>query len=116
MLYAESLAWKYLIYHKTKELPCSALTPTPCFGEAKKIYRLQLMVSTLCNLDCKYCYASGGTYKTKGALMQREQIDKIMEQIRILQIKEISNVFFFGGEPLLNIEVIEYVCDRFEEL
>ena len=29
---------------------------------------------------------------------------------------QIENIVFFGGEPLLNIKIIDYVCNSFESL
>jgi uncharacterized protein len=72
-----------------------------------------LHISHDCNLNCKYCYAKGGTYGGKRALMDQETMIKAIDfafshsgNIKVL------NIGFFGGEPLINfpriIEAVKY--------
>lgn len=68
-----------------------------------------LMLATNCNLRCTYCYADAGTYKREKELMSVETaLQAIKTAFRLS--KKIKNVRFFGGEPLLNFEVIKAVC------
>lgn len=76
--------------------------------------RLVLNVTNVCNLKCAYCYACGGSYQSEEGIMKMEVAKKAVDvfcdffdSIRILQ--------FFGGEPLLNLEVIAGVCEYFLE-
>lgn len=58
-----------------------------------------------CNLDCVYCYQKNRN-KSK---MTIETAEKIVDQIK--KTKESGKIIFFGGEPLLNFEVIRFVTD-----
>ncbi|MGB9636733.1 MAG: radical SAM protein [Thermoplasmata archaeon] len=61
-----------------------------------------------CNMRCSYCYTTHGTFK-------REVKSKTANWIRILDTVfgrfEIKGIAFFGGEPLLNIPLIETICE-----
>lgn len=77
--------------------------------------KLILNISNSCNLQCEYCYANGGNYHSKDSLMDsataKDAIDKF-----IYMFKEIQYVQFFGGEPLLNYQLMEYVCEYITNL
>ena len=77
--------------------------------------KLILNISNSCNLQCEYCYANGGNYHSKDGLMDsataKDAIDKF-----IYMFKEIQYVQFFGGEPLLNYQLMEYVCEYITNL
>lgn len=71
--------------------------------------RIMLCVSNDCNLRCKYCYAQGGSYGASRSLMN---IDTAKRFVGFCDksFSSINRIVFFGGEPLLNPHVIEYVC------
>lgn len=71
---------------------------------------LQLVVSNECNLACRYCYAHCGTYN--------RAIKKMDMQIATCAIDNMFSIYqcidtitFFGGEPLLQIDLIENICE-----
>jgi len=70
------------------------------------ISTLVLWVTTDCNLRCRYCYANGGD---KAEYMDwqvaRQALDIMIKESRGFKIQ------FAGGEPLLNMELIEQVVD-----
>lgn len=78
------------------------------------LYKLVFNVSNACNLNCKYCYADGGNYNRKNSLMTLETSDKIVKDV-CNKYKEIKTVYFFGGEPLLNFQVIKNVVLKLEK-
>lgn len=61
-----------------------------------------------CNLRCKYCFAHTGDYKGQRALMSLEvakkAIDFLLENSGSRKNLELD---FFGGEPLLNFDVVK---------
>ncbi len=61
-----------------------------------------LMVSQICNMNCRYCYAHGGTYNTPG-IMKFEVGKQALDAAHELGIDKIQ---FYGGEPLMNFGVI----------
>lgn len=79
-----------------------------------KIQRITVHVANDCNLRCKYCYASGGTYNLPRKLMSQETAIRFVEYC-CETFEEIENIVFFGGEPLLNLPIIELICRLFHE-
>lgn len=73
-----------------------------------EISKIVLNVSNKCNLRCQYCYAQNGNYGRTDALMSKETFHRIVEELVNKGIEKINIFSFFGGEPLLNFELIEY--------
>lgn len=68
---------------------------------------LDLQVSHLCNLDCKYCYAQGGNFGGKDALMSEDTARKAIDYFLAHSNGEDELcISFDGGEPLINFDVI----------
>lgn len=69
---------------------------------------LCLHVAHTCNLNCDYCFASQGKYHGKRALMSYETgkraLDFLVENSGARRNLEVD---FFGGEPLMNFEVVK---------
>lgn len=67
-----------------------------------------LHVAHACNLKCTYCFASQGEYKGKAALMDLETGKKALDFLvaHSKQRRQLE-VDFFGGEPLLNWDVVK---------
>lgn len=77
---------------------------------------LCLHVAHDCNLRCKYCFASTGHFGGKRTLMSLETgkkaIDFLIEQSGSRKHCEID---FFGGEPLMNWEVVQDIVSYGKE-
>ncbi len=73
---------------------------------------LCLHVAHTCNLNCSYCFASQGKYKGDRALMSFE-VGKQAFDFLIANSGTRKNleVDFFGGEPLMNFEVVKQLVD-----
>lgn len=69
---------------------------------------LCLHIAHTCNLDCDYCFASQGRYHGERALMSFEvgkrAIDFLIENSGTRHNLEVD---FFGGEPLMNFDVVK---------
>lgn len=67
-----------------------------------------LNISHLCNLRCEYCFADGGSYNGKSENMSFEVAKKAIDLIvgKSASRKNLE-VDFFGGEPLLNFDVVK---------
>ncbi len=85
----------------------------PMAGELKKktsgvVKALCLHVAHSCNLNCSYCFASQGKYHGGRALMSFEvgkrALDFLIENSGGRRNLEVD---FFGGEPLLNFQVVK---------
>lgn len=69
---------------------------------------LCLHVAHTCNLNCEYCFAAQGKYHGERALMSFETgkraLDFLVEHSGKRKNLEVD---FFGGEPLMNFEVVK---------
>lgn len=67
-----------------------------------------LNVSHNCNLACEYCFADGGTYNDERKTMSydtaKAAIDMLVEMSGSRRNLEVD---FFGGEPMLDFEVVK---------
>ncbi len=72
------------------------------------IKALCLHIAHSCNLNCEYCFAAQGKYHGKDSLMSFETgkraLDFLIENSGTRRNLEVD---FFGGEPLLNFEVVK---------
>lgn len=72
------------------------------------IKALCLHIAHSCNLNCSYCFASQGKYHGERALMSYEvgkrALDFLIENSGTRRNLEVD---FFGGEPLMNFDVVK---------
>ncbi len=79
--------------------------------------RVQLLMAQGCNLGCRYCYAWRNGSNQKGTLMPWEMAKESVDHlVRNSGNRPELQVTFFGGEPLLNWEVILQVVEYCREL
>ena len=85
----------------------------PMAGELKRrtsgvVKALCLHVAHTCNLNCAYCFASQGKYHGERAVMSYEvgkrALDFLIEHSGARRNLEVD---FFGGEPLMNFDVVK---------
>ncbi len=77
--------------------------------------RLVLNISNNCNLSCKYCYAHGGNYNSDKSMMSNQiALDSL--DLFFNQFDKINGLQVFGGEPCLNIPVIEVILDHLDKM
>lgn len=78
------------------------------FGRTKNI---TFIVTKDCQLACKYCYLVGKNTKERMSWeIARQAVDYILE--REEEFREESVVWdFIGGEPFLEIDLIDKICD-----
>ena len=88
-------------------------TFAPMAGQLKQktagvVKALCLHVAHTCNLNCSYCFASQGKYHGDRAVMSyevgRQALDFLMENSGSRRNLEVD---FFGGEPLMNFQVVK---------
>ncbi|MBQ3546573.1 MAG: thioether cross-link-forming SCIFF peptide maturase [Lachnospiraceae bacterium] len=95
LLFTEDIYRQYLKDFKNRQTVVKALC---------------LHIAHDCNLACKYCFAEEGEYHGRRALMSLEVGKKAIDFL----IKNSGNrrnleVDFFGGEPLMNWEVVKEI-------
>ena len=73
---------------------------------------LCLHIAHTCNLNCSYCFASQGKYHGDRAVMSFEvgkrALDFLIENSGTRRNLEVD---FFGGEPLMNFEVVKQLVE-----
>lgn len=73
---------------------------------------LCLHIAHDCNLKCKYCFAEEGEYHGKRELMSLEVGKKAIDfLIKASGSRKNLEVDFFGGEPLMNFEVVKGIVE-----
>lgn len=85
----------------------------PAFMKREPVVKaLCLHVAHDCNLACKYCFAGEGEYHGERGMMTAE-VGKAAIDFLIKNSANRKNieVDFFGGEPLMNFEVVKQVVD-----
>ena len=83
-------------------------------------YEIDLNIGYDCNFRCKYCFEKLGDKQYRSECMSNEVIEHSISYIQHL----LDNVFektdniklmFFGGEPLLHIDIIEHFVKVFKD-
>ncbi len=86
---------------------------THCVPSVSKIV---VQVTTACNYRCSYCYNQTDKDKCGDKFLAKEKVDDILLFIkRNIRNKEVE-ISFFGGEPLLNFEIIKYYINKAGEI
>ena len=93
MLFTEDIYEKYIDAFKDRQTVVKALC---------------LHIAHDCNLACKYCFAEEGEYHGRRALMSFEVGKKALDFLVANSGNRINlEVDFFGGEPLMNWQVVK---------
>ncbi|MDO5708313.1 MAG: thioether cross-link-forming SCIFF peptide maturase [Andreesenia angusta] len=87
------------------------------YNEDNIVKALCLHVAHDCNLRCNYCFASQGDFDGEKLLMPLEIGKKALKFLVENSGKRKNlEVDFFGGEPLMNFEVVKKLVEYGEEL
>jgi uncharacterized protein len=86
---------------------------------APRIVSVTLNVASICNLDCVYCWNRGGAYG-------RDEKQKLMDRETAIAAVDLAAqngfekgdilVDFYGGEPLLNFDVIKATMEHCKKI
>lgn len=100
-------------------------------GDSEKLSRLQhqthhlpvalmyLIVTRNCNLLCDYCYLAKALCPKVNADMTKETAEKGIDHFaKLVQLQNLDKpqIIFYGGEPLINPEVVEYTLEYATQL
>ncbi len=83
----------------------------------KEFDKLQLIMTNACNFKCKYCFCEQFVKEKNNLAMSYEIADlSILNAIKILKSnnKKALYISFFGGEPSLNLDVIQKILLKFK--
>jgi uncharacterized protein len=102
MLFTEDIYEKYIFDVKQRSTVVKALC---------------LHIAHDCNLACRYCFAEEGEYKGDRSLMSAEVGKKSLDFLVANSGNRINlEVDFFGGEPLMNFDVVKEIVSYGREL
>ncbi len=86
------------------------------FSKTDFLYSVELMLAETCNLACKYCYCEGMRDRPH-ILMSRETAQKAVDFLfEYSGSRKIVDIVLWGGEPLLNKPVFNFVLDYSQRL
>lgn len=88
-----------------------------CGDNFNHLYKAVLLLTTKCNLQCRYCYADYGKYDRDDYIdvnMTFKNMDSIVDYL-IQKYSRIKYLQFFGGEPFLYIEGIDYFIREYHK-
>ncbi len=77
------------------------------FNQSNKNMHITILTTTACNARCYYCYEKG----IQPSSMSLETATKLVDYIEANYNGRLVSLNWFGGEPLLNTKVIDYICD-----
>lgn len=87
-----------------------AIDVPPTFSAKPVVKSLCLHIAHDCNLRCGYCFAGTGDFGHDRGLMPAEIGEKAVEFIIANSgARKQSEIDFFGGEPLLNMDTVRHV-------
>lgn len=81
----------------------------------KKSIALYLLTNQSCNLGCVYCLAGKKNYNTGNKMPFHIAIDAIKKAAREITMNDTLQIIFFGGEPLLNPNIIHKITKYVDE-
>lgn len=85
------------------------------------------ILSEQCNLACKYCFLGNNDHEKRRRFAVGNMCKETAEKALLFFIRQIElsganspenkpAIIFYGGEPLINFEVLEYVAQRIQQL
>jgi len=84
-----------------------------------KVKNITFVVTSRCQLSCTYCYLTHKSNKVMTKEIAKEAVDFIMNEEKIngyynTDVSPCVILEFIGGEPLLEIDLIDYIVEYFK--
>ena len=90
------------------------------YKNVEPFHAYSLLVTEDCNLACKYCYEVNSSGHKKVHMTEKtadQFLTFVMDQAKLMKGKNKNvSVCFFGGEPVLAIDIIDYICTEAKKL
>lgn len=87
------------------------LLKTISSGRKKGMISYLIFPTTACNARCTYCFEEGYEVRT----MSKETTDRLVDHIIKTRHDGRITLCWFGGEPLLEIDIIRHICKALSE-
>lgn len=90
-----------------------------CLIKDTSIKNVTIVLTETCNLKCTYCYQHQKTNKALTKELAKETVDFLLapeKSADYINLQDFPALIldFIGGEPLLNIDVMDYLVDYFK--
>jgi uncharacterized protein len=82
----------------------------------RQLDKLVLQVAHVCNLACPYCSSDRGRWGSKATALMSARTATSAIRGFARQFDGVGVIYFFGGEPTLNLDAIEASLDCIEDL
>lgn len=80
------------------------------YGHDPEIFAVTILTTYNCNFDCVYCFENFSRSQARMDFqLARQTANWVKRRVEYLNVKRL-HVTFYGGEPLLNKEALEYVA------
>lgn len=103
----------YIVDESTNEVQNILNEINEYINKPRKELDITVILTEMCNFRCVYCY------QTKNInIFSQEDADELISQAAELYDNgyDILNIHYFGGEPLLNLNVLEYLDKEFKKI
>lgn len=111
-LYAENYNNRSIDEHNDENFQLDSNAP---YDNSPVIDKIVLIISQSCNLACRYCFADKQYLKesrdTENSNMKIQTALKVLD-VFFNKFREIKSILFFGGEPLLNYNLITEIVEK----
>lgn len=117
---------KYKIIIKNDEIDLKIMNFVKSKIQEPAINICYFILSEQCNLACKYCFLGNNNKETRGKFHKENMSKEIafkgikyfIKQLELQPLDENRkpNVIFYGGEPLINFETLDFIVCKFKEL
>ena len=84
-------------------------------SDYKNLNSYVIFTTNNCNARCSYCYENNGVEKPIERGMTLKTAEKVVQYIINTHRDGPIKIEWFGGEPLLNIKIIDYITQRLTE-
>lgn len=100
-------------------LPAVACDTGKCDPSNLRVKNITFVVTERCNLACLYCYETHKSNKVMSWEVAKEAVDFILDEKRINGYYDFNTakgviLEFIGGEPLLEIDLIDRIVEYFK--
>ncbi|MCW4009154.1 MAG: SPASM domain-containing protein [Candidatus Bathyarchaeota archaeon] len=80
-------------------------------SQPRPLKELTTWVTSECDLQCKYCFVYKLNETQPHGKMTKETADQLI-QFASQNLNPNGNIWFFGAEPLCNIDIIRYIAEK----
>jgi uncharacterized protein len=98
---------------------CTKGCPTCNVASHVRVKTITFVVTEVCNLRCSYCYQTNKTQAVMSKQIAKDAVDFIFNKDKINDYYDFEQstaviLDFIGGEPLLEIDLINYIVEYFK--